>query len=270
MLKSAFVVALVMFFGSATAAELVHFDAAWENPNHCERLGYLARPAGEAPAPAVIVLHGSAGIGLDVFRWANRLAAWGYVALAPDSVGKWDRRSFCTRAEMGQVLDAIAAQRFLMGLPYVDAKHIAAIGFSMGASSGLSLAEQGFLEQVADQPLQAVVAFAPNCSSRAGVMRTPSLILIGDVDEQVPVDACRAMMAARTGEGAELRLMVYPETHHGFWNEGLIGQPFINPSTGKQEPAIGRGWLEYNAASFNSALAETRRFLHANLSPTGP
>src|ERR1700745_644743 len=72
--------------GAASAGSLVEF------PNVSEReprlLGYLARPTGEGAFPALVVLHGCAGLSSGgSLQLADQLQDWGYVALAVDSLG---------------------------------------------------------------------------------------------------------------------------------------------------------------------------------------
>jgi len=71
--------------GAALAGALVEF------PNVSERepklLGYLARPSGDGPFPAVVVLHGCAGFSSGgSLQLADQLKDWGYVALMVDSL----------------------------------------------------------------------------------------------------------------------------------------------------------------------------------------
>ena len=46
--------------------------------------GYLVRPDGEGPHPSVVVIHEAFGLEDITRRQADRLAAMGYVVLAPD------------------------------------------------------------------------------------------------------------------------------------------------------------------------------------------
>src|SRR5262245_2394689 len=47
----------------------------------------LVRPAGDGPFPAVVQLHGCAGLESQSYRWARWFADRGYVALVVDSFG---------------------------------------------------------------------------------------------------------------------------------------------------------------------------------------
>ena len=46
--------------------------------------GYLARPAGAGPFPGVIVIHEIFGLVTHIKEIARKMAAHGYVAIAPD------------------------------------------------------------------------------------------------------------------------------------------------------------------------------------------
>ena len=47
--------------------------------------GYLARPAGEEPRSAIVLLHSCFGISKAEEIWSDRLVGWGYVVLSVDS-----------------------------------------------------------------------------------------------------------------------------------------------------------------------------------------
>jgi dienelactone hydrolase len=77
----------------------------------------------------------------------------------------------------------------------------------------------------------------------------PTLILAAELDDWAPVRACRRMMAARRpGLGAAIRLVVYPDTHHGF-NLPLEARRFY----GQQ--------LEYNEGADRAAWSEAANLL---------
>ena len=77
---------LMSFAGQAYAGKFVEFKSGAQS-NQVRIIGYLARPQGSGPFPAVVVLHGCGGFHQDMIAWADRLRHWGYVALAVDSFG---------------------------------------------------------------------------------------------------------------------------------------------------------------------------------------
>ena len=56
--------------------------------------GYLARPTGDGPWPGVVVLHEIFGLTDDIKKQADRFAANGYLALAPDLYA-WGNTARC-------------------------------------------------------------------------------------------------------------------------------------------------------------------------------
>jgi dienelactone hydrolase len=112
---------------------------------------HLAVPAvGDGPWPGVVVLHESFGLGADIRQQAGRLAAAGYLALAPDlySAGGYWR---CMRATFrsltaghGKAFDDIeAARRWLEDRPDCTGR-VGVIGFCMGGGFALATAARGF------------------------------------------------------------------------------------------------------------------------------
>jgi dienelactone hydrolase len=49
--------------------------------------GYLSKPDGSGPFPAVVYVHGCSGLSTDTRkRMAERLTAWGYISFVVDSL----------------------------------------------------------------------------------------------------------------------------------------------------------------------------------------
>jgi carboxymethylenebutenolidase len=113
--------------------------------------GYLAVPAGPPPAPwpGVVVIHESWGLNGDIRAHADRLAAQGYLALAPDL---YRGRSFVRclrgvfqqlRAGSGPAFDLInEARAALAARPDCTGK-IGVVGFCMGGGFALLCAPRG-------------------------------------------------------------------------------------------------------------------------------
>jgi hypothetical protein len=83
--------------------------------------GQLYQPAGGGPFPAVVFLHGCAGIDPVQGHWAYRLQQWGYVVLLVDSFGPRGVTNLCASPvalspmdlQYVRMPDAYAAQAYL-------------------------------------------------------------------------------------------------------------------------------------------------------------
>jgi dienelactone hydrolase len=232
--------------------------------------GYLARPEGNGPFPAVVHLHGCGGLG-PPFKanpagneWVKDLVAWGYVVLVVDSFTSRGVREACTPSSyfafkggiVTRELDAFGALRYLARLPFVDRNRVAMLGFSMGGWTVLAAGSQD--ADLVDNPdrlaFKAAVAFYPVCSLVRGIMIMPTLILTGASDDWTPSKDCEVMMARRAGAGAPVDLTIYPGAYHGF--DATILQPGL---------VVFGHRLEYNAEAATKARAATREFLARQL-----
>ena len=63
----------------------VYYEGAFYNGKPTRVFAYYAKPEGEGPFPAVLLIHG--GGGKAFADWAELWAKCGYVALAPDLAG---------------------------------------------------------------------------------------------------------------------------------------------------------------------------------------
>ena len=220
--------------------------------------GFLTRPDGPGPFPAIVHLHGCSGLPDEVKRSANHLgseraAAWGYVVLVVDSFTTRGIDNTCSGEFAPRVANAYGALAYLARQPFVDANRIAVIGFSAGGIATLSIAEARDFELFdgeGEHKFKAAVAFYPFCRSD-NTLAIPTLILIGELDDWTPAAACRAATARRIGD-SPVKLIVYPGAHHAF----------DTPRPGRRY--FGH-WLEYNAAAADAATEETRRFLAEQL-----
>lgn len=113
--------------------------------------GYLAVPDGEGPWPGVVVVHEAFGLTDDIRAQADRFAAHGYLALAPDlySYGFAPRCLVATfRTLLGggggrAIEDLDAAREDLVGREDCTGK-VGVIGFCMGGGFALLVAARGY------------------------------------------------------------------------------------------------------------------------------
>jgi dienelactone hydrolase len=221
--------------------------------------GYLSKPDGDGPFPAVIYLHGCSGLSAAARkRFSELLTGWGYVSLAVDSFATRGMAEACDRPMPDRQADAWGALLYLSKLPFVDRGRIAVVGSSQGGIVAMRLASTHDIK-LFDIPdglnLKIAVAFYPRCGVASQQLAIPTLILIGELDDWTPAQNCEQWMALRNGRGAPVKLIVYPGAYHAFDFPGLGGGLW----------RFGH-WLKYDAEAARSSTAEMHDFLAAHLS----
>lgn len=220
-------------------------------PSRVELVGELYRPPGDGAFPAVVLLHGCAGRSSREAENAEGAyyAALGYALLIVDS---FQPRGITTRCDLNsgppvdRVMDAYGALLYLSRQPFIDPARVALIGYSQGGEAALSAVKLGGVQTLFDRQFSVAVAYYPGCEVSLTAVSSPTLVLIGELDEVTSAADCREMMARRSGAGAAMKLVVYPGTHHSFNSVRLRGRP---------DYYYGR--REYNEASDEAARQET-------------
>ena len=110
-------------------------------PTPGERIkAYLTRPEGNGPFPAVLLLPRCNGFTPSVQETLpQRLASWGFVALAVDSLATRTVQDPCANAAVDHFADAYGGLFYLAHLPFVDRSRIAALGIASGGEQPLRL-----------------------------------------------------------------------------------------------------------------------------------
>jgi len=218
-------------------------------------LGYLSLPLGDGPFPAVVVMHGCGGIHPNTKSyWPQRLTSWGYAVLVVDSFSTRNIDNTCQRYLPDRVFDAYGALDYLATLPFVDAGHVALLGFSAGGIAALEATKAEGNEQLMDRKFKAAVGYYPVCAPHAGDATVPTLILNGDVDDWSPVERCRQRISHLSGKGPPIELDVYPGAYHAFDAPDVATPKMI---LGHRE--------EYDAPAAEQSFARVKTFLHQYL-----
>lgn len=190
--------------------------------------GYLWRPAGAAPSPAVLFVHGSGGTdashtgGFAITEAAERLAptfikhGYAFLYLFRRGQGLSADQGFFMQdllegergrkgEEAGKHLqfvllttdhldDVTAGLRFLKSLPGVDSRRIAVVGHSFGGQLALLAAER-------DSSLRAAVTFSAAASSWEGSSEVRERMLRAVRKSTVPIMLLHAANDYSTAPG---------------------------------------------------------------------
>ena len=184
--------------------------------------GHLAE-AGPG-APAVVVLQEWWGLTPHIKEVADRCAAAGFTALAPDlyhgeTVGHPDeaKRMMLALSMDQAAADLRGAVDLLLDLPTVGGKHVGSIGFCLGGGLGLFLAS-------IDPRVRATVDFygvlpVPGAKPDLTTVRGAVQGHFGADDAYIDADARARLTATLEGAGVATELHVYPATGHAFFND---------------------------------------------------
>jgi dienelactone hydrolase len=182
--------------------------------------GYLTRPDGDGPFPAVVLLHGCSGL-QPSYRRLMEVAAWyrarGYVSIVLDSFGPRGITSVCTRNEVpptDRAGDAYAALRYLADQPFVRKDRVVIQGLSHGGWTVLRALDDVLY---GDQPLRFAggIAYYPVCVGMRSLY-APAIVLIGEADDWTPAAPCRALGERTRTDAHPIDVTIYPGATHSF------------------------------------------------------
>ncbi|HEV7731249.1 MAG TPA: dienelactone hydrolase family protein [Candidatus Binatia bacterium] len=186
----------------------------------------LAKPEGAGPFPAVLVIMEAFGLNGHIKDVAQRIAAEGYVTLAPDIFHR--SGELCTAGyddlpaalklmgaltDEGIVTDVRSAIQTLTQDSSVRADRIGITGFCMGGRVSY-LAASALPDKIA--------AAAPFYGGgipidRTANLKAPVLAFFGDEDPFIPMDHVHALEAEAKRYGKNVEVVVYPKAPHGFF-----------------------------------------------------
>ena len=208
--------------------------------------GYLARPS--APGPGVVVIQEWWGLVPHIERVADRLAAAGFAALAPDLFHGKQARS---PDEAGKLMMSLAideaakdlagAITYLKAQSDVKGEKVGTIGFCMGGALSLFAACR-------NSDVGACVVFYgghPNVKPDLQSLQAPVLGIYGGKDTFVTPQAVAELDRQLTALGKRHEFHTYPQQGHAFFND--------------TRPEV------YDAAAANDAWTKTVAFLKTEL-----
>jgi dienelactone hydrolase len=225
-----------------------------DDPETTSILGWLSKPKGPGPFPAVVLFPPCGGIQNSQLRMFSRiiegLGPKGFATLVIDSYAPRhiDGGVVCATPQRFNMLrasaDSYAALNFLVTMPDIDSKRIFVEGFSHGGSAAINTIYAANAAQQRHK-FAGAIGYYPYCRADAK-FSVPTLILIGDKDDWTPVDLCQSIKGKRNVE-----LVVYPGVTHAF------NQPGVRDVLGHH--------LVYDEAATADAQSRAEAFLTAHL-----
>ena len=182
--------------------------------------GYLAKPTGSGPG--VIVIQEWWGLVPHIERIADRFAAEGFVALAPDLYHGTKTTSPDQAGKLMMSLrideaarDLAGAIDYLAALPEVTPRKVGTVGFCMGGALSLYAASK-------NPEVGACVVFYgghPNVKPDLASLQAPVLGLYAAKDTFVSPAVVAALDQQLTSLAKRHEFRTYPNTDHAFFND---------------------------------------------------
>lgn len=206
-------------------------ESGWEQIDAGDKpMGvYVSRPAAPDKAPAVLVLQEIFGVNSYVRRIADRVAAAGFLAFAPDLFhrlgDRWEGRydDFPPAIERMQRFDDEVCLRDLDHLisavrsrPDVLDGRVGVLGFCLGGRIAYSAA--------CTKDIRASVAFYGVGIPGAPLAKTAGLacplqLFFAEKDQHAPTTDVEKIRAALAEHGKSADITVWPGVDHGFFND---------------------------------------------------
>lgn len=180
---------------------------------------YVARPTGEGPFPAVIMIHEFFGLNESIVGKADGLAQEGYLVIAPDTMRgqttTWIPRAIyqvitTDQAQVNTDLDSVFA--WLASQPDVDTDRVGIVGFCYGGRVSL-------LYSLHNNRMAATVIFYGSSETNPEVLKNlpgPVLGIFGGADSSIPLEEVRAFESGLRQAGIPHEITIYDGQPHAF------------------------------------------------------
>ena len=184
--------------------------------------GFLALPESGERGAGVIVIQEWWGLVPHIERVAERFAAEGFVALAPDL---YHGRSTTSPDEAGKMMMALNIEQtekdlrgaidFLLAHERVEGERVGTVGFCMGGALSLYAASK-------NERVGACVVFYgvhPKIKPDLERLRAPLLGFYAERDNFATPAHARELEAKLKSLGKSAEIHIYPDTDHAFFND---------------------------------------------------
>lgn len=196
--------------------ELVSFSS---NGHTCD--GYLALPP-FSPGPAVVVIQEWWGLVPHIQDVVDRIAAEGFIAIAPDL---YHGRTTSSPDDAGKMLmeldvdrareEIIGAGRYLLDRPECNSTKFGVVGFCMGGALAQHVATRS-------ESVGAAVSFYggfKKVDTPWENLAAALLLIYGESDLGVPASQGIELQKRLREMGKEVDVVTYPSADHAFFND---------------------------------------------------
>jgi len=253
--------------------------------------------SGSDRLPAVILIHGSGGVGGNVDIWAKEINSLGIAAFILDSFsGRGIVNTLSDQSQLDSLamtIDAYRALALLAQHPRIDPERIAVMGFSKGAVPAVYSSNERFrkLYDPVKVGFAAHIGLYTPCNVQYRdddkVTGAPIRLFHGIADDYVSIAPCRAYVERLKAAGVNVVLSEYPDAFHAYdgttsppiqlpqaqttrnctLREGDNGQ-VLNAKTNAvftlNDPCVERGpHVGFNQAAYQATVKAVREFLTA-------
>ena len=192
---------------------------------------YVAQPRAGGSYPGIVVIQEAFGVNSHIKKGTDRIAAEGYVAIAPDIFHREAER-IIPYSEMPKAIatlqrvvdskamaDVGAAIAHLKAQSNVKAGSLGVIGFCMGGRLTYLTAAHHANDIKAAVPYYGggIPMGNPSPLSRTGEIKCPMYLFFGAKDQLIPMDHINQIKAELTAKKTAFQMDVYPEAGHGFF-----------------------------------------------------
>jgi carboxymethylenebutenolidase len=210
--------------------------------------GYLSRPKGKGPFPAVIIVHHNRGLIEHFLDVSRRLASQGYAALAVDLLSRQGgtaafatpdaaTKAFQKENDDALISDLNAAYQYLNSNSAVKNNDIAIMGFAAGG-------QKTFLYVTTNPKLKAAIIYygsAPPDDKLARI-QCPVLEIVGDKDARF-APAVPVLQEKMKELGKSYEWKIYPGVDHDFFEDS---DERYNEAAAKESWAVVLEFLKRN------------------------
>ena len=221
----------ISFTDTRISARYVDYDSPGGNSGKMR--GYLVKPSGDGPFPAVLVIHENRGLNPHIEDVARRAAVAGFLALAPDGLAPAggypgnddDGKALQSGLDGGKLLtDMLNSAKYLKAHALSNGK-LGATGFCWGGGA------VNYLAVRMGSDLNAAVPFYGAAPKAEDVAKIKAPVLAHYASDDPRINAMRpGFETALKAGNAKFEMHSYPDSKHGFHNNST---PRFNEAAAK-------------------------------------